>query len=86
MEITKEGINVVEKAAGFLKYGAMLGFLVTTILIINLNNKAFKFVFKDHAKRYFWFFMLLSLIPLLAFIYLFTAFFGKLNISRAAVP
>jgi hypothetical protein len=74
----------IEKSMQFLRYGAMLGFFVVSILIINLNNKAFRFVFREHAKTYFWFFLLLSIIPLLVFIYLFNAFFGKLNLSFAA--
>lgn len=77
-------LEVTNKAIQFLRYGAMLGFFVASILIINLNNKAFNFVFKEHAKRYFWFFMLLSVIPLLVFIFLFNAFFGRLNLSLAA--
>lgn len=77
-------IDITLKATQFLRYGAMLGFFVTSILVINLNNKAFRYVFKSHARSYFWFFMLLSIIPLLVFIFLFTTFFGKLNLSLAA--
>lgn len=76
--------DFVQKSMQFLKYGAMLGFFVTSVLVINLNNKAFKYIFKDHAKNYFWFFLLLSIIPLLVFIYLFNLFFGKLNLTFAA--
>jgi hypothetical protein len=72
------------RAMQFLRWGAMLGFFVTAVLVINLNNKAFRFVFREHARSYFWFFLILSIIPLLVFIYLFNAFFGKLNLSFAA--
>jgi len=66
------------EALQFLKFSAIAGFLATATLLINLNNKAFNYIFKEKAKSYFWFFLLISIIPLLAIIYVFNVFFGKL--------
>src|SRR3972149_5607418 len=74
----------VNQTLSLFKYGAMLGFLVATVLLMNLNNKAFKYVFKDRAKSYFWFFLLLSVIPLLVFIYIFNLLFGRLSLAMGA--
>jgi len=74
-------ILFIHKTLQVFKYGAVAGFLVTTTLIINLNNKAFNSVFKGKTKSYFWFFLLVSLIPLLVFIYIFSALFGKLSLA-----
>lgn len=68
---------IAQKTMQIFKYGAMVGFLVTTVLVINLNNRAFNSIFKERAKSYFWFFLLISVIPLLAFIYIFNMFFGR---------
>ena len=74
--------NFLNQVALIFKYGAMLGFLVATTLLINLNNKAYSRVFKTKSKSYFWFFLVLSIIPLLAFIYVFNFLFGKLTLAR----
>jgi hypothetical protein len=70
---------IAQKTMQIFKYGALVGFLVTTVLIINLNNKAFNTVFKDRAKSYFWFFLIISVIPLLAFIYIFNLLFARFS-------
>jgi spore maturation protein SpmB len=71
----------MNKVLEVFKYGAMLGFLVATTLLINLNNKAFTSVFREHSKAYFWFFLVISVIPLLAFIYVFNFLFGRLTFA-----
>lgn len=69
----------INQTLTFFRYGAIAGFIVCATLLINLNNKAFTYIFKDRAKQYFWFFMLLSVIPLLAIIFVFNALFGGLT-------
>ncbi len=59
----------------FLKTSVFAGFLVTTTLIVGLNFKIFKFVFKDSILKYWWAFMLVSLIPLFLLLYFFTLLF-----------
>lgn len=62
----------------FLYYSAIAGFIVVATLIINLNHKAFNYVLKDNAKRYWWIFVIIAVIPLSLFLYAFTLIFGKL--------
>jgi apolipoprotein N-acyltransferase len=76
-KMTDVAIKMLPKASIFLEYSAIMGLIVTTVLIININNKAFNYVFKENSKRFFWLFMILSTIPLLIFIYLFTVLFGR---------
>jgi ATP-dependent Zn protease len=70
-----------QKAIEFLRYGAIIGFLVATTLLINLNNKAYNSVFKEKKKQYFWFFLVISLIPLLIFIAIFNFIFQRLTMA-----
>jgi len=82
MSFDLETVNlIIQKFIQVFKYGAIVGFFVTTILIINLNNKAFNSVFQQRSKSYFWFFLLISIIPLLAFIYVFNILFGKITLA-----
>lgn len=62
----------------FLRYSSITGFIVVTTLVINLNHKAFRYVLKDNARKYWWIFVLFAVIPLLLFLYAFTFLFGKL--------
>lgn len=77
--ITLDKKEVITQTLNVIKYGAIAGFLATTTLLINLNNKLFLRVFKEKSKSYFWFFLIISIIPLLAFLYVFNALFGKLS-------
>ncbi len=72
---------IIHKVLQIFKYGAIVGFFVTTVLIINLNNRAYNHVFQTKAKSYFWFFLIISIIPLLSFIYIFNMFFGKFTLA-----
>lgn len=76
--MTLDKKEVVAQTIQVIKYSAIVGFIATTTLLINLNNKLFLNVFKEKAKSYFWFFLVISIIPLLAFLYIFNVFFGKL--------
>lgn len=72
-----EGVANLEPGVGsFLKTSAFAGFLVATTLVVGLNFKIFKFVFKDSILAYWWAFMLVSLIPLFLLLYVFTLLFG----------
>lgn len=59
----------------FLKVSAIIGLIVTTVLIINLNYHAFNLVFKERNKLFWTLFFTMVLIPLLVLLYLFTIFF-----------
>ena len=63
----------------FTRYTAITGFIVVATLLINLNHKAFNYVLKDNAKKYWWLFTILAIIPLLLFLYVFTFIFGKIS-------
>jgi hypothetical protein len=71
----------VEQSMQMVRYSAIVGFIAATTLVINLHNKLYLKVFKNKAKSYFWFFLLLSIIPLLVFLYIFNALFQKLSLK-----
>lgn len=60
----------------FLRFSSLTGFIVVTTLIINLNFKAFRFVFKEKTGHYWWLFLLLALVPLGLIMFIFTLLFG----------
>ena len=62
----------------FLRYSAIVGFISTATIVINLNNKAFKRILGENAARLWWLFVLLAVIPLFVFLYLFNLIFGQL--------
>jgi hypothetical protein len=59
----------------FVRFSALVGFIVTATLVINLNHRAFKSVFKEKAKSYWGLFFLLALVPLLLVFYFFSIIF-----------
>ena len=71
-------ISIPEEIMQFLHYSAITGFIIVSVLLINLNHKAFDYVLKDNSKKYWWLFVLLAIIPLMLFLYAFTSIFGKL--------
>ena len=78
-------ILFTRKAVEIFRFGAIIGLIVATTLFVNINNKAFNTVFRERAKSYFWFFLMLSVIPLLVFIYIFSFLFGKLTYAMGPV-
>jgi hypothetical protein len=71
-------ISVPEEVMQFIRYSAITGFIIIATLLINLNHKAFNYVLKDNAKKYWWLFVIMAVIPLSLFLYAFTFIFGKL--------
>jgi hypothetical protein len=59
----------------FFRFAAITGFIVTATLIINLNFKVFRRVFKEKTYRFFWLFLILAIVPLLLIVYIFTLLF-----------
>lgn len=81
MLLTKEmvlSMEIPKEIMQFLHYSAITGFIVVVTLLINLNHRFFSYVLKDNAKRYWWLFVILAVIPLSLFLYAFTFIFGKL--------
>lgn len=81
MLLTKEALSTLtipREVMQFLNYSAITGFIVVTVLLVNLNHKAFNYVLKDNAKKYWWLFVVFAVVPLALFIYAFTFIFGKL--------
>lgn len=68
-----ESINT--KLKDFVEFVAFLGFLVTATLLINLNFRGFKFVFGEKVRSYWWLFLLLTIVPLLVILYIFSLLF-----------
>jgi len=62
----------------FVRYSAIAGFIAIVPLIINLDFKAFRLVFKEKTATYWWFFVVLTVIPFLVLLYAFTKIFGRL--------
>jgi len=66
----------------FFRFSAVAGLLATTVLLINLNHKAFDRVLGPKSKSLWWLFVLFSVVPLLLFLYIFTFLFGKMNLRE----
>lgn len=80
MFLLKDIFSVVvipQEVMQFLHYSAIVGFIVVATLLINMNHKAFNYVMKDNAKRYWWLFVIIAVIPLSLILYVFTFIFGK---------
>jgi hypothetical protein len=60
----------------FFRYSAIIGFVCTAVLLINLNKTLFDTVLRDSAKKFWWLFLVVSLVPLLVIIAVFDFFFG----------
>lgn len=54
---------------------AIAGFLTASVLLININHKAFKFVFKEKSKTYWWLFTVFTVVPMLVILQVFSLFF-----------
>ncbi len=63
----------------FFRYGAIVGFISATTLVINLNHKAFNRILGENARSYWWLFVISALIPLLIALYIFSLLFGSLT-------
>ncbi len=60
-----------------LKFGAMLGFVVCTVLVISLNFSLFKRIFKERTTSMWWLFMVFTFIPFIVMIGIFTLLFDR---------
>lgn len=59
-----------------LKVTAAAGFVTASVLLISLNHKVFKFIFKEKTASYWWLFTVLTVFPLLLILYIFSLLFG----------
>ena len=59
-----------------LKTIALVGFLITATLIVGLNFKIFTNIFKDKVSHYWWLFLMISAVPILVALYIYSFFFG----------
>ena len=66
----------------FFRFSAIAGLLATTVLLINLNHKTFNRVLGERSKSLSWLFVLLSVVPLLLFLYIFSFLFGNTNLRE----
>ena len=62
----------------FVRYTAIAGFIAIVPLVINLDYKAFSLVFKEKTITYWWFFVVLTIVPLMVLLYAFSKIFGRL--------
>ena len=69
------GRELSPEISQFLRLSSFIGFMVTATFIINLNFKTFRSVFKEKTGHYWWLFLLITLIPLMVIIYLFSLLF-----------
>lgn len=61
-----------------VRISSITGFLAAVTILINVNFKVYKRIFKDRAKSYWWLFLLSSVVILALFLYIFSLLFGKL--------
>ncbi|MFV1917190.1 MAG: hypothetical protein ACC618_01750 [Patescibacteria group bacterium] len=60
----------------FLRLAALIGFIATATLLLNLNFKVFRDVFKERTITFFWLYLLMIIVPILLILYLFSLLFG----------
>jgi hypothetical protein len=59
-----------------LKTVALVGFLITATLIVGINFKIFTSLFRDKVSHYWWLFLVVSAVPILLALYIYSFFFG----------
>jgi len=69
--------QIPQQLIEFVKFAAIIGLIATTTVVINLSNTAFRNVFRERTKTYWWLFATLTVIPLLVFLYIFSLLFKK---------
>lgn len=69
--------SIPKEILDIVKYAAIAGLIATTTLIVNISNVAFRAVFHERTKTFWWLFAVFTIVPLLLFLYLFTLIFGK---------
>jgi hypothetical protein len=74
-----DSLQVSQALTEFFRIGAMAGFIAAVTLLINLNHKGFIFLFKDNARKYWWLFIVMCVVPFLLIIYVFTLMFGSFD-------
>lgn len=55
---------------------ALAGFLITATLIVGINFKIFTNVFREKFSSYWWLFLVVSAVPIVIALYIYTFFFG----------
>lgn len=63
--------------ANIIKFAAFIGLIVFTTIIVSLNFRVFRVIFKERATSFWWLFLILSIIPLLMLLSLFTLIFER---------
>ena len=53
------------------------GFVTASVLLININHRTFKWVLKEKSITYWWLFTVLTIVPLLMILQVFSIFFGR---------
>ncbi|MCS7091763.1 MAG: hypothetical protein NZM26_00205 [Patescibacteria group bacterium] len=76
--------NIQNAVYNFFRIGAIAGFIAAVTILINLNHKGFRYLFRDKATKYWWVFVIACVIPFLVILYMFTIIFGKLSSSVQA--
>jgi hypothetical protein len=56
---------------------AIAGFVTASVLLININHRAFKWVLKEKSITYWWLFTVFTIVPLLMILQVFSIFFGR---------
>ncbi len=59
----------------FFRFSAIAGLIAAVTLLINLHYSAFRYIFKERTKTYWWLFIVMTVIPLFLFLYVFSLLF-----------
>ncbi|MCH7640640.1 hypothetical protein IID22_00355 [Patescibacteria group bacterium] len=59
----------------FIRFAAFFGFIVLTTLFMSLNYKGFKAIFREKTRSYWWLFIILTSIPALLSLFIFSLLF-----------
>jgi hypothetical protein len=72
---------IPRKFVEIIRYSAFAGFIVSATLLVLLDYKAFKRVFKERVNELKWVFVISTVVILLLMIYIFTIFFQRLGLQ-----
>ncbi len=70
-------MNLNSAFVAILKFGAMLGFIICSTLVVGLNFKAFKRIFEERTATMWWLFLGISVIPFVMMVGIFTMLFKE---------
>lgn len=76
-KLMQDLVALQAKFMSLFRFAAIGGFLVVSVLLINLNFKMFEKMLEKNFALFKWIFLLSTIFPLLLILYAFSFFFEK---------